>query len=107
MIAIGRRYGVRVDPCLGPWVSLGVHAHVWPPHKAHVDLHLLWWLFTFGRHYAGPKKKRCWFWWRHDWSYEPLVGTHRPKRQCRRCARREEAFYLPSDYGTRWHKEEN
>ena len=52
---IGRRYGVRIDPCVGSWISLGVHIHFWPLHEAHLDLHLPGLLVTFGRHYGGPK----------------------------------------------------
>lgn len=52
---IGRRYGLRVDGGRGWWASLGVHIHAWPPHKAHADLHLVWWLITLGRHYGEPK----------------------------------------------------
>ena len=58
MIAIGRQYGIRVDTSPGWWVSFGVHFHAWPPRTAHFDPHILWWLFTFGRHYAGPRKDR-------------------------------------------------
>ena len=32
----------------GPWFSLGLHVHFWPPDKTHIDLHVLWWVFTVG-----------------------------------------------------------
>lgn len=50
---IGRQYGVRGNSFIGPWMSLGVHIHLWPPRDAHLDLHMLWWLVIIGRHYAG------------------------------------------------------
>jgi len=56
MLAVGRKYGIRVDKFVGWWAAFGIHVHVWPPHMAHLDLHLLWWLITFGRHYAGPRE---------------------------------------------------
>lgn len=49
----GQQHGVRIDQFIGPFASLGVHIHVWPPSRAHVDLHLGWWLITIGRHYHG------------------------------------------------------
>lgn len=50
--SVGRRFGLRVDTYPGPWVSLGVHVHVWPADVAHADLHIGWWLVTVGRHYS-------------------------------------------------------
>jgi hypothetical protein len=52
---VGRKYGLRIDAFPGPWASLGVHIHAWPPSVAHLDLHLVWCLVTLGRHYGGPK----------------------------------------------------
>jgi hypothetical protein len=48
--AWGRKYGVRLDYYPGPWVSLGVHVHVWPLKQAHIDLHLPQVIVSFGRH---------------------------------------------------------
>ena len=55
---IGRKYGLRIDAFPGPWASLGVHIHAWPPSVAHLNLHLVWCLVTLGRHYGGPKAQK-------------------------------------------------
>ena len=50
--ALGSRFGIRLDQYAGPWISLGVHLHIWPFSEAHIDLHIGWWLLTIGRHYG-------------------------------------------------------
>lgn len=45
-----RHWGLRIDDCSGPWVSLGVHLDFQAPL---VDLHVVWWLISFGRLYPG------------------------------------------------------
>ena len=47
-----RRYNpcrwVRIAAIRGPWGSLGLHLHVWPPVQSHLDLHIFWWVVTLG-----------------------------------------------------------
>jgi hypothetical protein len=51
----GSQRGLLVASYPGPWVSLGVHLHVWPPREAQLNIHAGWWLIIIGRHYdAGP-----------------------------------------------------
>ncbi len=37
----------------GPWLSLGLHVHVWPLRQSHVDLHFLWWVLSVGPYVAS------------------------------------------------------
>jgi hypothetical protein len=45
----GRRWRVRVDQCVGPWLSLGLHVDLGTPL---IDLHVGWWLISAGRLYG-------------------------------------------------------
>ena len=48
---LGNDWGLAIDTFVGPWLSLGLHIHLWPPKDAHLTLHFLWFMITLGRHY--------------------------------------------------------
>lgn len=52
-LILGQRFGVRVAEYVGPWASLGVHVHAWPPANAQIVLHVGWWVVVIGRHYGA------------------------------------------------------
>lgn len=51
---IGHRYFflwnlLSIDPISkGIFGSLGGHIHLWPLRRSHIDLHILWWVISFG-----------------------------------------------------------
>jgi len=42
------KFRFHIENCIGPWASLGIHVDVKHPY---VDLHLLWWIVSFGNLY--------------------------------------------------------